>query len=318
MHVRLITPSAPHDRSGNTATAQRWARRLRELGARVRVASAYSGEPCDLLVALHARKSAAAVERYRRLHPERPLVVALTGTDLYRDLQRSRRARRALESATRLVLLQPLGVRELPANQRRKAVVILQSAVAPRRPQRRTAAFDVAVVAHLRHEKDPLRAALAARRLPPESRVRVRHVGGGLTPALVERAAREMRLNTRYAWLGEVSPARARRLLAHSRVLVLSSRLEGGANVVSEAIVSGVPILASRIPGSVGLLGRSYPGYFEVGDTAALTALLRRAESDARFERRLRSHVRGLAPRFTPARERDAWRRLLQDLGSRA
>jgi glycosyltransferase involved in cell wall biosynthesis len=96
--------------------------------------------------------------------------------------------------------------------------------------------------------------------------------------------------------------------------MIISSRLEGGANVVSEAIVAGVPILASRIPGTVGLLGEAYPAYFDVGDTRALATLLWRAETDARFLARLARRVRQLAPRFTPARERAVWARLLRGL----
>ena len=95
-----------------------------------------------------------------------------------------------------------------------------------------------------------------------------------------------------------------------SRLLVLSSRLEGGANVISEAVVAGVPVIASRIAGSTGLLGRTYPGLFPVGGTAGLRRLLLRAERDGRFLRRLRAHCRRLRPLFTPSRERAAWRRL--------
>jgi glycosyltransferase involved in cell wall biosynthesis len=90
--------------------------------------------------------------------------------------------------------------------------------------------------------------------------------------------------------------------------------MEGGANVISEAVVEGVPVLASHIPGSVGLLGPPYPGYFPVGDTEALARLLHRAETDAAYYARLRRWCSRLAPRFTPAREQRAWRRLLGEV----
>jgi glycosyltransferase involved in cell wall biosynthesis len=123
-----------------------------------------------------------------------------------------------------------------------------------------------------------------------------------------------MRRNPRYVWLGSVSRVRARRLLRDAVALVLSSRLEGGANVVSEAIAAGIPVLASRIPGSVGLLGARYAGYFPAGDTKALARLLYRFETDGRLRARLQRHIRRLAPRFRPACERAAWRRLVGDL----
>ncbi len=96
--------------------------------------------------------------------------------------------------------------------------------------------------------------------------------------------------------------------------MVISSRMEGGANVVGEAVVAGVPILASRIPGNVGLLGRSYPGYFELGQTRELTRLLLRAETEPDFLARLRNHIRRRQPLFAPAREKRAWRSLLREL----
>jgi len=316
MRIVMVSPAPPGSRTGNATTAARWTRRLRELGHRVVLRTSWDGEPCDLLVALHARKSAGSVARFHRLHPGRSIVVVLTGTDLYRDLPHNAAARRAIATATRLVVLQPLAIAAIPANSRSKAVVILQAADAPRRRARppRTKSLDVLVLAHLRAVKDPLRAARAARHLPADSRIRVVHAGAALAPADAARARAEMRRNLRYHWLGSVPPAAARRLLQRAAALVLSSRLEGGANVVSEAIVSGVPVLASRIPGSVGLLGSRYPGYFTVGDARGLARLLHRFETDPRFRARLRRDVRRLAPRFTAARERAAWRSLLAGL----
>ena len=162
--------------------------------------------------------------------------------------------------------------------------------------------------------KDPLRAALAARSLPHESRIRILQVGAGLDARLAERARREQHDNPRYRWLGERSHAQARRWLARCDLLVLSSRSEGGANVIGEAAVAGVPIVASRIEGSVGLLGARYPGFFPVGDTRALAALLLRCERDALFYDKLRRAVASVAPNFRPAGERAAWARLVAEL----
>ena len=315
MRVVLVTPAPRGSTTGNRTTALRWSRILRELSHRVRVVGRWDGEPCDLLLALHARKSLASVERFHRAHPERPVVTALTGSDIYRDLARSPRTLRSLAIARRLVTLQPLAELQIPQRLRPKIRVIFQSVVPVRsgvRPSQRT--FDVSVIAHLRPLKDPFRAAMAARKLPRESKVRVLQVGRALHPQMAVRARDELRRNPRYQWLGELPRWKALRLLARSRLVVISSRLEGGANVVGEAVVAGVPILASRIAGNVGLLGRSYPGYFELGHTRELTRLLVRAETEPRFLERLRSHIRRRKPLFLPAREKRAWRSLLREL----
>jgi len=300
-------------------TALRWSRILRALGHRVRIEPQYRGQQCDLMIALHARRSHPSVRRFRRRYPTRPLILALTGTDLYRDLGSSRSAQRSLKLANWLVTLQPLGIRRLPKSLRSKAMAIFQSAVCPKTsPRPRTDRFQVSVIGHLRPVKDPLRAAVAARLLPASSRIQILHVGGALNTALAKRARRESRSGRRYRWLGEVSHSKALRILAQSRLLVLTSKLEGGANVIGEALACGVPVLSSRIDGSVGLLGPKYPGYFAVGDSRGLARLLLRAERDAKFLGRLRSQCKQRARYIRPERERKAWERLLRNATRRS
>jgi putative glycosyltransferase (TIGR04348 family) len=315
MRIFMACPAPPRSLKGNRVTAVRWAGILRRLGHRLTIGQDYNGTPCDVLVALHARKSHDAVRAYRRLHPHGPLIVALTGTDLYHDLRTSRQALRSLDLADRLVLLQPCGRDALPPHVRAKTRVIFQSAEPSRsRPERSQLFFDVCVLGHLRYEKDPFRTALALRHLPHDSRIRVTHAGQALSAAMAAHARALTANEPRYRWLGEVSRARARRILARSRLLVLSSRLEGGANVISEALVEEVPVLASRISGSVGLLGARYPGYYPVGDTEALARLLYKAETDAAFYASLARWCQRLRPMVEPARESAAWQRLLREL----
>ncbi len=317
MRICLVTPARPGSRVGNRVTALRWARLLRELGHRATIRERWDGERCDLLVALHARKSHASIMRFGALRPDAPLIVALTGTDLYADLGKSARARESVDVADALVVLQPDAVTTLPPKHRAKARSILQSAVAPpgpRRPAQGT--FDVCVVGHIRPVKDPFRAALAARQLPEDSRIRILHVGAALDASAKRRARAEEKRNPRYVWLGELPRWKTLRRLKKSRLLVLTSKLEGGANVVSEAIVCGVPVLSTRISGSIGMLGRDYPGYFPVGDTEALARLLHRVETDRTFLGDLSKRCRELQPQFRPAAERKAWRELIRDIGA--
>jgi putative glycosyltransferase (TIGR04348 family) len=320
MKIVLITPEGPTSRTGNRVAAARWARILRRLGHRVRVASDYDGQPADLMVAVHAWRSAAAVERFKSMYPARPVIVQLSGTDIYHYIDVDPvRTLRSMELADRLVALNDLAWRVVPKRLRARLGVIHQSAAplpGPRRPSR--GAVVVSVIGHLRDVKDPLRAAKAARLLPADSRIHVEQVGRAYTPQWAARARAEMAANPRYFWRDDVPAAAVRRLLARSHAMVISSRSEGGANVISEAAVAGVPILASRIDGNVGLLGAGYPGYFPVGNTQALARLLQRIEREPRFAMQLGQALRRRAALFRPAREVAAWRRLLASLGAGA
>jgi putative glycosyltransferase (TIGR04348 family) len=316
MNILIITPAPPRSRKGNRITARRWAHLLRQLGHRVAIRQEYQGQRCDVLIALHARRSADAVNAFHFAHPERPLVVTLTGTDLYDEIHKDSIAREVLELASRLIVLQPLGTLELPPHLRERTRVIYQSCQMPpsARHAPRPGLFEVCVLGHLRPVKDPFRTALASRLLPASSRLRVLHVGAALSPDMADQARAEAASNARYRWLGDLPRWKALRLLARSRLLVLTSRMEGGANVISEAVAAGVPVLASRIPGSVGLLGDDYPGYFPVGDTQALANLLHRAETNASFYKSLKTRGRRLRSLFHPARERQSLRRLLREI----
>ncbi len=315
MRLLIVTPAPKGSRKGNRITADRWVRLLRKLGHRVTTAEEFCDQACDVLIGLHARKSAASIRRYRAQRPTGRLVVVLTGTDLYHDLPQSRAAQRSIELADRLVVLQARAADALPRELQDKARVIVQSAIGPTsRPVPRKNAFEVCVVGHLRPVKDPFRTALAARRLPPESQISISHLGAALEPEMERGARDEMLRNPRYRWLGDLPHAQALRVLARSRLLVNSSKMEGGANAICEALACGVPVLSSRIAGSIGLLGDDYPGYFEVGDTLELAALLSRFETDAAFRTRLKSRCRDLARIVEPKRERAAWQRLLAEL----
>ena len=312
MNITLVSPARETSLGGNHTTVVRWQRLLKELGHSTDRVQTWQGDDAEVLIALHARKSFDSIRRFHDQRPEAPLVVALTGTDLYHDLERSDEVLRAVEMATRLVALQPAALERLPPAVHDKVHVILQSAEPPPSvPKTAADRFEVSVLSHLREIKDPLLAAAASRRLPASSRIVVRHAGAALDRRLGERARRETETNPRYRWLGPLAFDRARELLAGSRLLVLSSRDEGGANVVSEAIVAGVPVLSTDIPGSRGLLGDDYPGYYPVGDDRGLASLLLRAESEAAYLTELEERCAQLRPRFAPEAERAALRELL-------
>jgi putative glycosyltransferase (TIGR04348 family) len=294
----------------------RWARVLRQLGHRVHVAHRYNGAAADLMIALHAWRSADSIGSFREQHPDRPLIVGLSGTDIYEYIDRDPApVLHSLAYADRLVALQELARERVPARFRHKVRIVYQSAVPlHRRHLGRASSFDVAVIGHLREVKDPFRAAEAAHLLPASSRIRIVHLGAAETPAWAAAAKAQMSANPRYVWRGDRPRADVRRLLGRARAMVLSSVSEGGANVISEAVAAGVPVLATRIDGSVGLLGRNYLGYFPVGDTEALARLLHRIETDAAFLKRLARAIARRATLFRPAREKAEWKRLIEEI----
>lgn len=313
--IALVTPAGPTRRTGNRISGGRWARILRASGYRVKALDRYERQRCDLLIALHARRSHESVVRFRQLHPDRPVVVVLTGTDLYHDIHVDDDARESLRLADRLVLLQRKGLDELDPSLHEKTRVIYQSAE-PRtgRPGDRKRRFTVAAVGHMRSEKDPFRTAMAVRSLPAASRIRVVHIGAAFEESFARRAREEMEKNPRYRWVGEWPHWKTRRFMARSHLVSITSRMEGSSNVLCEALASGVPVAASRISGLIGTLGDDYPGYYEFGDTAGLKRLLLRAENDPPFYESLAHHCAEVAPLVSPEREIQTWRGLIREV----
>jgi putative glycosyltransferase (TIGR04348 family) len=314
MKIALITPAAPGSRHGNRGTAMRWAGMLRELGHRVKVQVDWDGTRADLMLALHARRSHASIRDFANSLPHQPLILALTGTDLYRDIRSDAAAQASMQLATTMIVLQDMGLRELTPALRRKTRVVYQSAPTLRPIPPLISFFEVVVSGHLREEKDPFRTAAALAYLPADSRICVTHIGGAMSPAMSQAAKKWMKREPRYRWLGEVAQGKALRLLARSRLMVISSRMEGGANVVSEALANSVPVVASRIPGNIGMLGTDYAGYYPLEDERALARLLSRVETDREYYRRLARQCIVRKARITYAHEREALRKVLKEL----
>jgi len=314
MKIILITPSVSGSRTGNRNTACRWAGFLRQFGHRVDIQVEWDGAAADLMLALHARRSHEAIRRFAETFPGRPLLLALTGTDLYRDIRHDAAAQQSMQLATRMIVLQERGLLELAPELRAKTRVIYQSAPPARPHPKLKTHFQACVIGHLRAEKDPFRCAYALRYLPSGSRIRVIHLGGALSPTMAEEANALMQEDKRYHWLGNKPHWQATKKLACSHVMVISSRMEGGANVICEALAAGVPVIASDIAGNIGMLGADYVGYYPCGDEQALAKLLWRAESDAVFYAQLLAQCAARRSLFTPQRERAGLESLLAEL----
>jgi putative glycosyltransferase (TIGR04348 family) len=312
----IVTPAPPGSRRGNRVTAERWGHLWGQLGHEVEVLEQYDAEPADALIVLHAGRSAESVRRFRDRYPNRPILLAVTGTDIYGNEFDPAIVARSLEVADRIIVLQPRTADDLPESIRPKVRVIYQSAEPPtRREAPRAGVFEVAVVGHLRPVKDPFRTAEAVRLLPPSSATRIVQMGKALSPEMAEQARNEAETNSRYEWLGDLPHDEALAVMSRCALLAVTSLSEGGPAVIAEAIVAGVPVIATRVSGCVGMLGDDYPGLFAPGDTAGLAVLLDRCERDAGFYASLRAACDRRRPIFSPETERANWRAVLAELG---
>ncbi len=314
----LVTPFLADANNGNWRTAARWARLLAPwyrviLQAEADVAASGPRDDATAMIALHARRSANAIAAWHARYPARPLVVALTGTDLYRDVPAGDAAALAsLAAADALIVLQEDALGHVPARFRERTSVAFQSAraLAPWR-HKSASRLHCLLVAHLREEKDPATAFAAFRRLDADVPATLTVIGAALDPALGAAARALAASDPRVQWLGPRAHAWTRQAIKRAHLLLVPSRMEGGANVVVEAVTAGTPVLGSRMSGNVGMLGADYAGYFAVGDDAGLAELVLRATRDRAYLATLADQCARRTPRFTSEAEVAALRRAL-------
>ncbi|SCC92134.1 Glycosyltransferase [Thiomonas sp. X19] len=314
--IVIVTPALQDANNGNWQTARRWAAMLRSAYS-IRLTSQWAAGDEALMIALHARRSAPSVAAWRAAYPQRPLLLTLTGTDLYRDIDADASAQHSLQVADFLVVLNALGADRLPQALRSKCRVLLQSCTSRRTLPKTREHLRVLSVGHLRDEKDPRTYLRAARRLANRADIRLDHIGAALDPELGVEASALAAAQSNYRWHGALSHAATRRRIQSAHVLVHPSRMEGGAHVVIEAIRSGTPVLASRIDGNVGLLGEDYSGTFAVGDDAALATLLQQARDDPDMLDRLKRQIAHRAPLFSAEAESSSLHSLVAALMAR-
>jgi putative glycosyltransferase (TIGR04348 family) len=323
--IVLISPALAAANNGNWHTAHRWAtfakshcdiELLQDWSSSVTESHSLAPQAIvtpQAMVALHARRSAPSIAAWAAQYPDKPLVVVLTGTDLYRDIATNASAQQSLALATHLVVLQEAGLDALPAHLRHKARVIYQSAPALLPAVKSARRFKAVMVGHLRDEKDPL-TFIAASTLSATANLHFDQIGDGLDADLATAAHAAARLNPRYRWRGGLPRAQTRQAIKRAHVLVNSSIMEGGAHVILEAVQSSTPVLASRISGNVGMLGADYAGYFEVGNAQQLGALLVRCAESPEFLALLHRQCQRRAGLFAPLEEQRGVLNLMHEI----
>jgi putative glycosyltransferase (TIGR04348 family) len=309
--VVIISPALQDANNGNWQTARRWAQMLSK-SHRTRIIRAWQPDADDLfqsedvMIALHARRSACSIAAWASQRGNRSLIVALTGTDLYRDIQTDTQAQQSLDAAGQLIVLQELGIQSLPAQHRAKTKVVFQSTTSRQTLSKTSKHLNAVMVGHLRDEKMPQTLFEAARLLVDEPLIRITHIGAGLDEGLAQDAINTEALCAGYTWARGLKHAQTRQKIQRAHVLVHTSKMEGGAHVIMEAVCSGTPVIASLMDGNVGMLGGAYDGYFPVGDAQALATLLRRCKNEPAFLDHLKQQCDKRAPLFAPASEQAA------------
>ena len=324
--VVIISPALANANNGNWQTAWRWSRMLGR-DFQVEIMQKWNGNPFDVMLALHARRSADSIGQWADSNGSTTNVaglgVVLTGTDLYRDIHSDPLAQRSLALAQKLVVLQELGAHSIALVHRAKTRVIFQSTHTRQTLKKSRNFLRVLMVGHLRDEKSPQTLFAASRLLTNHPKILIDHIGEPLDAELAEQARATALTVPNYRWLGGLPHEATRRRIQAAHLLVHASKMEGGAHVVMEAVCSGTPVLASKIDGNMGMLGGSYPGYFEVGDAAGLVDLLIKIKAqqtsqtylpDHLLLARLQAHCAQRAALFSPASEQAALVKLVHEL----
>lgn len=317
-----MCPATNAQNNGNWRTAERWAGLLSSF-AQVSIHLEVD-EPAirsaDLMIALHARRSASAIQSWRHIHPSKPLIVVLTGTDLYRDIANNSAAQKSIDLADRLVVLQELGIQELPLQHQAKTHCIFQSTPFWKPAIKSNNKLRVLMVGHLREEKSPQTFFKAAQGMAEYKDIQFDLIGSGLDESLLEEAQSLNSSLANFHYLGAMPHAQTRQRIRNTHLLIHPSKMEGGAHVVMEAICSGTPVLASQIDGNKGMLGIDYAGYFNWGHVDQLIDLIllcRKTQSNVlqtdRFLDHLTAQCAERAHLFTPDNEQHSLLELLNE-----
>ena len=317
MRVLVTTPYGLDSLQGNTVSAKRIVSLLHEAGLDSEVVSDGSSfADADVLIALHARKSAHFIDAFLHANPEGKVLLYLTGTDLYSDIPKGCViSDNSMKQADALVVSQEASFHSVPEKYQSKISVIYTSI---QLPKHELYASDNGVsifscIGHLRAVKQPFMAVNALQLLDDE--VQLKLLGDVVDEGLDKVAQDWQDKDHRFQWLGSLPHADTMQWMKNSLVTLNTSVMEGGANSVGESIVLGVPVLASRIEGNIGMLGADYDGYFsaEPADgVQELADLMQRVLHDKAFLKHLQRQAQERSTKFTRENEKLGWMNLIK------
>jgi glycosyltransferase involved in cell wall biosynthesis len=306
-NLLIHSPYADHTGQGNSVTAVRLGKILSGSGYHVTHSEQnYSGESAEVMIALNARKSAKAIARFCELNSGSKLIIILTGTDINHpdSLDKDSATWVSMKLADRLVVLHEASLEQVPEIFRGKTSVIYPSVTLPADLQHAPEGdFTIIMTGNMRKEKNPALAVAAAEKISPALEI---HHYGECTSTGSENVI-EHGIFSHDTMLDAMSSA---------GVLLNTSFQEGGANAICEAVTMGLPVVASAIPGNIGMLGEDYAGLFPSNDLDALVNMLEKTANDPDFYALLKKQLAARAPLFTYAQESESWQDLLNGLSN--
>lgn len=314
----MTTPYERNSLQGNTVTAMRIVSILLESDIDAAVLCKDEKAVCaDFLIALHARKSARFIDNFLALNSAGKVIVYLTGTDLYSDIPSGCEiCEKSMELADALVVSQEASLASVPEKFRAKAVVVHKSIQLPEILVDDVAAESdlFTVIGHLRAVKQPFMAVESLQLLGDSVRLRLALLGKEVDSDSGGLSRKWQAQDPRFQWLGGLEYLEALHWIRRSVATINTSLAEGGANSVGESIVLGVPVLASRVEGNVGMLGDDYAGYFSAESKQELADLMLRVIHDSDFLEKLREQVRVRAEKFLRENEKQDWIKTIQKI----
>ena len=312
----LIHSPYPRQKSqGNAVTAERMKRLLQSGGLNVAIHERGDNRiEAKCLIALNARKSAGEIFDFHQRWPDRKIIALLTGTDVnHPEMEQSGSdTLRALAQSDAIVSLHDGFSHRIPADLLKKTKVIYPSVQfsdaaehCPFEP------WKVVIAGNFRDEKNPNLMIEAVAKLAT-SEIHFHAYGAGSEYQDKLEQAAETYPKFHFHGVQERDVVLA--AMQSARVLLNTSTEEGGANAICEAVMIGLPVIASRIDGNLGMLGDGYGGFFTSEETDGLAGILTRAESDAGFYNSLKQQVSTRAELFSYDREMAEWTKLVRQI----
>ncbi len=327
--IKIYSPSRDSAVTGNYVTSKRYAYHLQNLGYRVFVYNGFEekvnveGVRCAFV--LHAEKGSHVIKELAAKNV--PVVLVLTGTDLYRDIistknSKKERCFRSIQLASAIVVLHENAVSDLlkvVSFPRERIFVVLQSVVDFKKRTflfKKKNHYKILLLSNIRKEKGIIVAISGflefQKNIDARTKFTLDHIGGVLDQGYFKKITNLLEGVKSVSFLGSIEKDKLQTMLASYDLLLHSSFIEGGSLVIQEAQNAGLPIIASDISCHAALLGSAYVGLHSVGSAKDVSEKLKTFFFDELCRKQMETQLSSCpAAGSTLGKEQKALRRVL-------